>query len=218
MDRWKVFDRALFEKQIGGIGIIVILDVVYLITGVFFGRMEFELLCNFILLINMFNTCILYHNFIVSRGDMKFELNTEKIVYYPTTRTQFLLNKYAKTLIFLVIQLILNTASLGLGYFGCHGELDQSRIISSFLMVLISILFTSGVAIIVMHLMPLGIYLSLLLYFPLSFLAGWLEQLPAKSDSILLNEYVAAGYIGLITIIVWMLLLWIGVKIYEKVS
>ena len=66
MNRLKVFDRALLEKQIGGIGSIVIIDVTYLITGVFFGFMDFQSLFMWILFANMLATCILYHSFIVS--------------------------------------------------------------------------------------------------------------------------------------------------------
>lgn len=44
MDRLKVFDRALLGKQIAGNGFIVMIDTIYLITGVFFGMMEYQFL------------------------------------------------------------------------------------------------------------------------------------------------------------------------------
>ncbi|MHB8130669.1 MAG: hypothetical protein ACYDEX_16890 [Mobilitalea sp.] len=218
MNRLKVFDRALLEKQIGGLGIIVIIDVTYLVSGVFFGFMDIQTLFMWILFANMLATCLLYHSFIVSRGDMRFELNTEKIVYYPTTRFQYLLNKYAKTLIFVIIQWIITIFCLVLGYFGNKGEMDSSRIIGGMLMVYIAILMTSGISILVMHTMPLGIYLSMLLYFPLIYFARMLEKILEMKMYNLGNESFAILLIGLITTAVWVLLLWIGVKVFERVT
>ncbi len=218
MDRVKVFDRALLGKQIGGNGIIVIIDVTYLITGVFFGQMDFTLLYRWVLAVNMLATCILYHNFIVSRGDMCFELNTEKIVYYPTTRFQFLINKYAKTIIFLVIQLSITLACLGLGYFGSRGGISNSQVIESLLVVYIGVLLTSGVAILVMHTMPLGIYFSMLLYYPLTLFAGSLEKILNKNSQNVGSVYAGVLLIVVLIAIIWLFLLWVGGKIYEKVS
>jgi hypothetical protein len=218
MDRLKVFDRALLGKQIGGNGLIVIADTVYLITGVFFGMMEFQALCRVILFINLFVTCVLYHNFIVSKGNMKFELNTEKIVYYPTTRYRFLLNKYAKTLILLVIQFILTMACLGLGYFGNRGHIEASRIIAGLLLVYVGILLTSGTAILVMHLMPFGIYLSMLLYLPLMLFSIALEKLLNGRLTVFgWNSVIIVSAIVLTILILWMLMLWVGKIIYEKI-
>lgn len=218
MDRLKVFDKALYAKQIGGNGIIVIADTIYLVTGVFFGMMSFQSLCSFILAVNMFTTCILYHNFIVSIGDMGFELNTKKIIYYPTTRLQFLLNKYAKTLIFLVIQLSLSLACLGLGYLGSRGGMPGSTAIGGLLMVYISILLTSGVSIVVMHTMPMGIYLSMILYFPLFLFSGVLEKLLTLKAYTIGNIYLTVFLIILVTTALWLALLWIGKLVYEKIS
>jgi len=218
MNRLKVFDRALLEKQIGGIGIIVIIDVTYLISGVFFGFMDFQTLFMWILFANMLATCRLYHSFIVSRGDMRFELNTEKIVYYPTTRFQYLLNKYAKTLIFLIIQWFITMFCLVLGYFGNRGEMDSSGILGSMLMVYIAILLASGVSILVMHTMFLGIYLPMLLYFPLIFLVKILVKILEMKMHNLGNETLVILLIGLITTMLWVIQLWIGVKVFERVS
>lgn len=218
MNRLKVFDKALLEKQVGGIGSIVIIDVTYLVSGVFFGFMDFQTLFMWILFANMLATCLLYHSFVVSRGDMRFELNTEKIVYYPTTRFQYLLNKYAKTLIFLVIQWVITMFCLGLGYVGNKGEMDDSRIIGSMLLVYIAILLTSGLSILVMHTMPLGIYLSMLLYFPLIFFARILEKILEMKMYNIGNESFAILFIGLITTMLWACLLWIGVKVFERVT
>lgn len=105
MNRLKAFDRALFGRQIGPISIIVILDVICLLIGPFFGQMSFMTSSNVLIVINMLNTCFLYHSYMITMGDTSLELMTEKIVYYPTTRGRFLWNKYIKTLMLVIIQL-----------------------------------------------------------------------------------------------------------------
>ena len=217
MNRLKVFDRALLGKQIAGNGMIVIIDINCLIVGVFWGLMELKVLISFILITNILGTCILYHSFILSQGDMGMELNTKKIIYYPTTRYQYLLNKYAKTIIFLLIQLILTLACLGLGYFGNRGNMETERVVISLLTVTISILLTSGTAILVMHAMPLGIYLPMILLIPLISLTGRIQELSEQNQYFHEHIGVVSALIIMITAVLWGVLLWIGVKIYEKV-
>lgn len=218
MDRLKVFDRALFVRQIGGIGMIVGLDVICLIISPFYGQMQFSTVGGILLFINMLNTCILYQNFILSRGEIGFELNTEKMVYYPTTRQRFLMNKYSKTLIFLLIQLILTIVCLGFGKLSLRGEMDNDRFLYGCLFVVIGILCTSGTAILVMHLTPFGIYLPMLLFYPLLLLIRRLEQLQEQLKPEVMNEIALALSIAAIAFLLWLLLLGIGVKIYEKVT
>jgi hypothetical protein len=218
LNQQKTFDVALYNKQIGGNGIIVIVDVSYIIAGVFFGRINLQLLFFILLVVNMFTTCILYHNFLISRGDMCFELNTEKIVYFPTTRYYFLWNKYAKTMIFLIIQEIITLACLGLGYLGSQGQVDQYRVLGSMLIVFIGILLTSGVIINVMHAMPLGIYFAMFLIFPLIYLIKYLDKVLVTRTFILDNLYLTITVIVFITIIIWLLLLWLAGKVYEKIK
>lgn len=218
MERHKIFDKALLARQIGGNGIIVIADTIYFISGVFFGFMSSQTLFRYILFVNMFVTCILYHNFILSMGELSFERNTEKIVYYPTTRLHFLMNKYAKTLILLLIQLILTLTCLGLGYIGSRGGIGSSKLLVSLLLVYISILLTSGTIIIVMHVMPLGIYLAMLLYFPFLLFTPAIEGIfsgPYESTGKLL---LYAFPVLLITAALWLALLWLGKAVYERIN
>jgi hypothetical protein len=218
MNRLKIFDRALLGKQIGGIGLIVILDVICLIFSPFYGRMSFIGVSSIFLVTNILGTCFLYHSFLIVRGDMRFELNTEKIVYYPTTRAQFLMNKYAKTLIYLVVQLMLTNICLWLGSFTAHGEMDRSRYLGCNLLVFISILCTSGVILLVMHLMPMGIYFSLISYYPLSLLAKGMKLVHQQSGWFDYGETSLSLICAIFTFVLWLLLLWLGVKIYERVD
>ncbi|MDF2905628.1 MAG: hypothetical protein K0R34_949 [Herbinix sp.] len=218
MDRLKVFDRALFARQIGGISTIVILDVICLIFSPFYGRMRFVTVGGIFLFINMLNTCILYQNFLLSRGEDGFELNTEKIVYYPTTRQRFLINKYSKTLLLLIIQLLLSNVCLGFGNLSTRGEMNDSRFYGVNLIVLVGILTTSGAAILVMHLIALGIYLPMLLFYPLHLLAKWLEHIYYQLQPTVFTELTLTISVAAIAFILWLILLPIGVKIYEKVN
>lgn len=217
MNQLKVFDRALLGKQIAGNGFIVIVDIIYLIAGVFFGSMELRSLLSFILICNALTTCILYHNFLVTKGDTNLELMTRKVLYYPTTRYQFLWNKYAKTLIFLMIQLILSLVCFGLGYYGNRGSMELGRVITGLLGVYMSILLTSGVAILLVHTMPLAIYLSIVTVIPLLPFLSWLHNRIGWRE-ITGNELLALGLVMCITASLWLALLWIGGKVYEKVN
>jgi hypothetical protein len=218
MDRLKVFDRALLGKKIAGNSLIVITDTIYLIAGVFFGSMKVETLYGFILFTNMFVTCVLYHNLIVSRGDMEFELITEKIVYFPTTRIRFLWNKYTKTLIFLLIQETLTLVCLGLGYYGNRGHMDSIRIIGSLVLVYAAILLTSGVSILVMHTMPLGIYLSMLFYVPLYLLEDQYEKIISGKLQMIEGIFPSVFALFIMIALLWLILFWIGNKVYEKIN
>lgn len=218
MNRWKLFDRALIEKQIGGISLIVIINTIYLITGVFFGNMSFQVLFRFVLLVNMIVTCILYHSFIISMGDLKLELITEKIVYYPTTRFQFLLNKYIKTAKFILIQLFITILCLILGYYGSRGQIDNRDIIGTLMTVCISIMLTSGVTLLVMHRMPFGVYLPMLLYAPLAVCDTFFQKLLWEQINGRVNLLITIFVILTITTLIWFILLWIGTKIYEQVN
>ncbi len=216
MNRLKAFDRALFGRRIGTISSIVILDVICLLIGPFFGQMSFMNMSSVLIVINMLNTCFLYHSYIIAMGDTSLELITEKIVYYPTTRGRFLWNKYIKTLIFVAVQLLLATSCLGLGYLASNWVMDISRFIGGLLLVYASILLTSGMAILVMHFAPLGLYAALLLFYPLTLMAKALEHIHSQLN---LTQSKEAGF-AVITaagiFIVWILMLWLGVKIYEK--
>ncbi len=218
MNRLKAFDRALFGRQIGSISMIVILDVICLLIGPFFGQMSFMNVSNVLIVINMLNTCFLYHSYIVTMGDTNLELVTEKIVYYPTTRGRFLWNKYIKTLPFVIVQLLLAAACLELGYMTSNWKMDTSRFIGGILVALISILLTSGTILLVMHFTPLGLYAALLLYYPITLLARAMEYIHSQLSLTQMDEigfaFLAAG--GVFAI--WLLLLWLGVKIYEKIS
>ncbi len=218
MDRLKVVDRALFVRQIGGISMIVIMDVIYLVISPFYGRMEFDTVGGIILFVNMLNTCILYHNFLLSRGESGFELNTEKIVYFPTTRPRFLLNKYSRTLVFLLIQILLTLVCLWLGRFAVRGEMESRCFLYGCLFVLIGVLATSGAAILLMHLAPWGLYLSMLLFYPLMLHNRQLEQFTSQFILTGSNEIIYVIQIIAIAFTLWLLLLGIGVKIYEKVT
>ncbi len=218
MDRLKVFDRALLGKKVGGNSAIVIIDTIYIISGVVFGRMFFLPLLRYVLLVNILVTCILYQNFIISRGDMKLELITEKIIYYPTTRFQFLLHKYAKTLIFLLIQVCITLVSLYFGYYGNRGQLDIIRVIGCLMTVFIGVLLTSGTCLLVMHTMPLGVYLAMILYLPLFLGMGIFEKVLIGEAYVLVSIPVTLFLIVIMVMLLWMLLLWIGVKIFEKVG
>ncbi len=218
MERHKVFDKALFAKKIGGNGIIVITDTIYLISGVFFGFMKAQSLFNYIIFVNMFITCILYHNFVVSRGDINFELNTEKIIYFPTTRLHFLMNKYAKTLILLIIQLIITLACLGLGFVGKHGDFAIGKQIASLLLVVISILLTSGMIVNVMHVMSLGIYLAMLLYIPLMLFTPVIERIFCRQNVFDGKLIFIIFSILFITVALWLFFLWLGKIVYEKIN
>lgn len=216
MNQLKVFDRALLGKRIAGNGFIVIVDVIYLIVGVFFGSIEFRSLMGFILTSNALTTCILYQNFLITQGDMKPELMTRKVLYYPTTRYQFLWNKYAKTLFFLLIQLLLTLACLGLGFYGNRGSMETGRVITGLLGVYMSILLTSGVAILLVHIMPLAIYLSMVTVIPLLPFLSWLHNRIEWKE--IIDKLPFLGLVILITAFFWLVLLWIGGKVYEKVS
>jgi hypothetical protein len=218
MNRLKAFDRALFGRQIGAISIIVILDVICLLICPFFGQMSFISFSNVLIIINMLNTCILYHSYIVSMGDTSLELITEKIIYYPITRGRFLWNKYIKTLIFVVIQLLLTAACLGLGYMTSNWEMEPSRWVGGFLMVYTSILLTSGMAVIVMHIKSLGLYLSLLLYYPLTLIAKAMEHIHSQLNLNQMDEVGLAALVAVGIFIIWILMLWLAVKIYEKIT
>lgn len=216
MDRTKLFERTLLGKQVGGNGLIVILDTIYLVSGVFFGRMEYTTFIKYVLLINMLGTCILFHNMVISRGELSFELNTEKIVYYPTTRLQYLLHKYAKALIFACIQSGITLIGFWFGYYGNRGQLDWERMIGGLLTLTISILLTSGFSVVSMHLMPMGIYLSLLLYLPLSFGAAFLHNLLYENQYIFHSVLVTIYLLLLSVILLWGVLLWLGLKVFER--
>jgi len=218
MERLKEFDRALLGKQIGGNSAIVILDTVYFISGVIFGQIHLEALLQYVLFMNMLTTCILYRNFIVSRGELNYELNTEKIIYYPTTRLQFLLNKYAKTLFFLCIQLVITLLCLGLGYYGNMGRMDAIRILASLVVVILGVLVSSGTAILVMHITPLGVYLTMLLYLPLFYGMSYLGKILSQESLITMNAPVILCAMTIVVILLWMASLFAGVKIYEKVN
>lgn len=218
MDRLKLFERSLLGKQVGGNGLLVIIDTVYLVSGAFFGQMDYLFLLRYVLFVNMLVTCILFQNLIVSRGEIAFELNTEKMVYYPITRLQYLLNKYAKALLFLLLQSSITLVGLWFGYYGNRAQLDMERIIGSLLVLMISILLTSGVSIISMHTMPMGIYLSMLLYLPLSYAAPWLQGILYENNYLIYNLFMTIGIILLGVILIWLFLLWIGVKVYERIN
>ncbi len=216
MNRLKAFDRALFGRQIGAISIIVIIDVICLLIGPFFGEMSFMNMSSVLIVINMLNTCFLYHSYIVTMGDTSLELITEKIVYYPTTRERFLWNKYIKTLIFVIVQLLLAAVCLGLGYMTSNWEMDTSRLIGGLFVVYTSILITSGVIILVMHITPLSLYAALLLYYPLTLISKTMENIHSLLNLTLIEE---TGFVVLVAggiFIFWILMLWLGVKIYEK--
>lgn len=215
MNRQEAVDRALFGRQLGGIGMIVLLDVGCLCIGTFFGQMSFMSISRVLIIINMLNTCFLYHSYLVTMGDTSLELITEKLVYYPTTRGQFLWNKYKKTLIFLVVQLLLAAVSLGLGAMSSHGEMDSSRLIGGCLLVYSSILLTSGMIILVMHFTPLGLYAALLLYYPLTLMARAMEYLHSQ-PGITQTAEIGLGMLAAFGVfILWLLMLWLGVKIYH---
>lgn len=197
---------------------IVILDVICLIFSPFYGQIRFEAVSGVLLFINMLGTCILYQSFLLSRGEYGFDLNTEKIVYYPTTRKRFLINKYSKTLIFIIIQLTLTILCLGLGKLSSRGEMENSRFLNGCLIVFIGILITSGVSILVIHLTPFGVYIPMILFYPLLTLMIWLESLGEQRK---LTEYYQVALslsIAAIAVLLWLLLLWVGIKIYEKVA
>jgi hypothetical protein len=218
MERLKIFERALLKKQLGAIGMIVILDIIYLILSPFYGHLSFLGVCAIILLINMLSTCFLYHALLLSKGEVNFELNTEKIVYYPITRTNYLRSKYAKTIILLCIQLILTNLCLWLGEFTARGEMDQARYIGCNLLVCISILSTSGIILIVMHYKPLSIYLSLFIYYPLILLAKGMEYIHYHPELLAFDELVLALLCATFTFVLWLLFLLLGIRIFEKVS
>lgn len=216
MNRLEAFDRALFGRQIGTISIIVIIDVICLLIGPFFGKMSFMNMSSVLIMVNMLNTCFLYHSYIITVGDTSPELITEKIVYYPTTRGRFLWNKYIKTLMFVVVQLLLTSACLGLGYLTSHWEMDTSRFIGGFLLVYTSILLTSGMVILVMHFAPLGLYAALLVFFPLTLIAKAMEHIHTKLNLAQVEEWGFAAIASAGIFVIWILMLWLGIKIYEK--
>lgn len=216
MNRLNAFDRDLIGRRVGTIGMIVILDVFCLLIGPFFGQMSFMSMSSVLIVINMLNTCFLYHGYIITSNDTGLELITEKIVYYPTTRGHFLWNKYIKTLIFVAVQLLLTLICLELSYLTSNWEMDTSRFIGGILMVFTSILLTSGMAILVMHITPLGLYAALLLFYPLTMIARAMEYFHSQINPTLTEEMGFAVMIAAGLFIVWLLLLWPGIRIYEK--
>lgn len=218
MDRIKPFDRAWLGKQIGGIGMIVVLDVFFLIFSPFYGQMPVPTVAGIILLVNMLNTCILYQTLLLSRGETGFELITEKIVYFPTTRQRFLWNKYVKTLPYLLIQVLLAMLCLGIGGLAARGAMNDRLFLYGGLTVLIGIMSTSGMAILFIHLAPAGIYLSMLFYYPLYLLVKWLE--PVEAGRWFTNTWNITLVLSIagMFMLLWLLLLCIGVRLYERIN
>lgn len=83
-------------------------------------------------------------------------------------------------------------------------------------MVYTTILLTSGMAISVMHLTKLGIYITLLLYYPLTLMAKAMEHIHSQQNFSRVGELGVAALAAVGIFILWMLLLWQGVKICEK--
>lgn len=217
MDRYRRFDLQLLEKQISGNSIIVITDTIYFVSGAFFGRMEMSTLLRYILLVNMAVTCVLYHSFTVTKGELKPELITEKIVYFPTTRLHYLGNLYRRTLRFLLIQMVLTLLSLGVGYYGSNGNVDGMRVLESLLMVGAGVLISSGICLLVMHVMPYGVFLTMLAYLPLSIAAEQFATIMVGRDLDVISLSALVILIIVMTIMIWLLLLWAGVKLYERI-
>lgn len=171
MNRQFLFDNALFTKHIGSIAMMIIIDVCYFISSVSFGMVELKSLLMAISLVHLILTCILFQILIISRGELNFELITEKVTYFPTRRVDFLKSKYIFVINLLIIQLVLTTICLGIGNLGSHGMVDSKRVLACVLMVVISILLTSSCIILIMHINPFAIYLSLLMSLPLSYVS-----------------------------------------------
>lgn len=217
MQNQRMFDKALLYKHIGGNGTIVIIDVCYLISSVSFGLGDLHTILTWVFVANMLATCVLFQSFIISMGDGGLELNTEKIIYFPTTRYQFLWNKYAKTLLFLLIQIVYTIPCLGFGYLGNRLHMNKVRVVGILLMVVLGIILTSGIAILVMHISPYTVYLPMLFVFPIALITKpWVNKL----DKMFIGWKELIIYVSIILVLisaVWLLLLWLGGKIYEKI-
>jgi hypothetical protein len=107
---------------------------------------------------------------------------------------------------------------LGIGKLSSGGELDNRYFFNGCLIVLIGVLGTSGVVNLVMHLMPFGIYLSMLLFYPFCLLINWIKQIQSQLRLENKNEITLFLSIVAIAFILWLFLLGIGVKIYERVN
>lgn len=210
------FGLELLSRQIGGNSVIIILDTIYFISGAFFGQIGLVALLQYVLFMNMFVTCILYQNLNVTKGDLKLELITEKLVYYPTTRVRILADRYRKTLILLGVQSILTLLCLGVGYYGSSGRVDGIRVLSVMLIMFTGILIASGCCILVMHTMPLGVYLSMLAYLPLFFGIERLARILSGKEQLFCGLPLFVMSFILSVILLWLLLLHAGVKAYRR--
>lgn len=209
MNRQILFDNALFTKHIGSIAIMIIIDVCYFISSVSFGVMELKSLLMAISFVHSILTCILFHIFLISRGELNFELITEKVAYFPTRRVDFLKSKYIFTINLIIIQLVLTTICLGIGNLGSCGMVDSKRILACILMVVISILLTSSCILLLMHINPFAIYLSLLISLPLSYVS--------KLIAYLLNNtmYTLLFILVTLVLIIYIVCFYVAYKIFK---
>lgn len=217
MNRVKVFDGVLLQQQIGGIFWLVVINVMYLLFGCFFSYAPFHIIARYIIIENMLVTCLLLHNFMITRGDMKLELITEKIVYYPTTRYQFLWDKYVKVLKLTLIQLVLTGLCFVFANLVAKGAMNLKNLWGYCMLVLISCLIASGIALITMHFFSMGIYLSLFLAFPLWFLGKVTENVVVNNHITLMNLSLITGSALLVLGIIWFVMLWIAGIVYERI-
>jgi hypothetical protein len=210
MIRQFMFDLALFTKRIGSIWAMVGIEISYIIFGVFFGIVEMKHLFTVISIVQILLTCMLFQIVTISQGELLLELNTEKAIYFPTTRLNYLKSKYLITILLLCFQTLITFICLGLGYLGNRGHLGMDYVVGSLLVVLINVLFSSGIIILVMHMNPITVYLPLVLTLPLNLISNGIIYL--------LNQkyYNILFLVAIFSVFLWILMLHVGNYIYEK--
>lgn len=210
MIRQFMFDLALFTKRIGSIWAMMGIEISYIIFGVFFGIVEMKHLFTVISIVQILLTCMLFQIVSISQGELLLELNTEKAIYFPTTRLNYLKSKYLITILFLCFQTFITFICLGLGYLGNRGHLGMDYVVGSLLVVLINVLFSSGIIILVMHMNPITVYLPLVLTLPLNLISNGIIYL--------LNQkyYNILFLVAVFSVFLWILMLHVGNYIYEK--
>lgn len=210
MIRQFIFDQSLFKKRIGSIWTMISIDICYIIIGPFFGIIGMKQLFSIISVVHILLTCMLFQIFTISQGEFILELNTEKSIYFPTTRLNYLKSKYLVTLLFLCFQILITLICLGLGYLGNKGHLDLDYVIGGLFILLTNILFTSGIITLVMHINPMAIYVPLILSLPFILISNGVIYL-LKQD-----YYNVILIMALISVLLWIILLFLGKYIYER--
>jgi hypothetical protein len=67
-----------------------------------------------------------------------------------------------------------------------------------------------------MHFTPLGLYTALLVILPLTLIAKAMEHIHVRGHLTRVEEWGWAAFAAVGIFAIWILMLWLGVKVYEK--